>query len=236
MTRPTLFLLAHAGGSAAVYQHAFKGLAEHFILIPLELAGHGRRINEDLSDHLENLLADLKGQAARPLAAGPGYVIFGHSLGGLLGFLLAQALAAGPWGPPEHLIVSSACVPGQHRIKPGLLKLSDADLWRASAEYFGALHQEALDSEELRLLFTPILRADLTAVENYRPPDLAPLNAALTAVYAENDIVGPEDMARWAALTTRPLSLKKLPGGHFHPLTAPAAIEELILKIRHRSL
>ncbi|MDR0356576.1 MAG: alpha/beta fold hydrolase [Deltaproteobacteria bacterium] len=235
MNRPTLFILAHAGGSAPVYQRVLGGLAERFSVAPLELAGHGCRLAEDLNASLEDMLRDLValvGRSAAPPTDGQGYFIFGHSLGGLLGFLLADALSSvAAWGPPEHLLVSSACAPGLHRVKPGLLQLSDADLWRASADYFGSVHEEATVSEELRLLFAPILRADLAAVENYRPPAFAPLRSRLTLLYAEDDIVGLEDLERWAPFCSETPRVEKRPGGHFHPLTHPAGLEKLILDL-----
>lgn len=229
--RPLLFLLAHAGGSAAVYQTAFKRLAARFEIVALELPGHGRRINEPLLTSLELMVADLGRQVERVLAAATDYVIFGHSLGGLAAFLLAGEISSRGLPPPARLIISSACVPGSHRVNPALLTLSDANLWRASADYFGALNHEALDSEELMLLFAPILRADLQAVLDYKPRGgFRPLDIPLAAVFAEGDIVSLEDMNRWRSFAVHPVSVSKLTGGHFHPLVNPAAVEELILQ------
>ncbi len=228
--RPLLFLLAHAGGSAAVYQTAFKRLSAQFEIVALELPGHGRRINEPLLTSMELMVIDLHRQVERALTTEPDYVIFGHSLGGLAAFLLAHEISGRGLPPPARLVISSACVPGSHRVNPALLALSDADLWRASADYFGAPNREALDSEELMLLFTPILRADLQAVLDYKPRgEFTPLDVPLAAVFAEGDIVGPEDMSRWQSFTRPPLVVSRLAGGHFHPLVNPAAVEELIL-------
>ncbi len=227
--RPLLFLLAHAGGSAVVYQSAFKRLAAEFELVPLELPGRGRRFEEPLLRSMELMVTDLYGEAAKFISPGREYAVFGHSLGGLAAFLLAHEIAARGLPPPLRLVVSSARVPGSHAVDPALLSLSDADLWRASADHFGALNRDIIDSEELMLLFAPILRADLGAVVEYRPKGaLRPLDLSLRAVFAEDDVVGLKEMEEWRSFVSRPISVTRVAGGHFHPLANPKAVEELI--------
>ena len=88
-----LFLLAHAGGFAQAYRLAFKGLAGSFELIGLDLPGHGTRLGEPLLDNLRDMVADLGPRLEDELKARPGrpYAIFGHSLGGLLGYLITSS-------------------------------------------------------------------------------------------------------------------------------------------------
>ncbi len=225
-----IFLLAHAGGSAAAYLPLFPTLATTAKLVPLELPGHGGRIGERLLDTVEAMLCALQASVDTVLAAAPGesYMFFGHSMGSLLAFLLTQAQEAKGRGP-AHLVVSSGAVPGRHYVPEHLAGLSDRRLWEESAAYFGGMTEEALSSDELMALFIPLLRADLHAVITYRPVRNAAVSAPITALYGEEDVVDEADMDAWRRHTTGVFFLQRLPGNHFHLLADSGQVERIVI-------
>src|SRR5690606_29795446 len=85
-----LFCLAHAGASAMPYARWRKRLPRWLEVCPLELPGRGAREGEPLCKELPALLADLKRAWLRE-CSGP-YLLWGHSLGAMLAFELAQTL------------------------------------------------------------------------------------------------------------------------------------------------
>lgn len=85
-----LFCLAHAGASAMPYARWRKRLPRWLEVCPLELPGRGAREGEPLCQDLPALLADLR-QAWSRECNGP-YLLWGHSLGAMLAFELAQVL------------------------------------------------------------------------------------------------------------------------------------------------
>ena len=226
-----LFLLGHAGGSPTLYVSRFPALARHLDLVPLDLPGHGRRIDEPLLETVPDMVADLR-IGIRPFLQNPNepYALFGHSMGGLLAFALQLALTAENQHPRRsHLFVSSTCFPGRHHISPDLPTLPDRDLWQRSAAYFSGMSKEVAASEELMALFVPILRADLKAVLSWSPPRLQAVDTPLTVIGGETDIVSREDLQFWQDYTTGSFTLQVLPGNHFHLVEKPRPLEELLL-------
>lgn len=226
-----LFLLGHAGGSPGTYVPRLASLARRLELIPLDLPGHGRRIDEPLLETVPDMVADLRHQL-RPFFQGKGecYALFGHSMGGLLAFALQLSLAAERRYPlAEHLFVSSTCFPGRHHIPAELPHLADRELWFKSAAYFSGISQEVAASSELMALFAPILRADLKAVLAWSPREIEPVPVPLTVMAGKADIVNRKDLEFWRNYTTRSFSAHLLPGNHFHLLDNPRAVAALVL-------
>jgi surfactin synthase thioesterase subunit len=220
-----LVLLAHAGGMAQSYRTAFKDLSQQHDLLPLELPGHGRRSAEPLLDNLQGMVASLragfgahfKNQTAE---AKTPYAIFGHSMGGLLAYLLAVELSGRDY-KPRHVFISSACQPGVTPVGEEFLTLDDQGLWRASIKHFGTLNDEVANNREMMSLFAPIIRADLGAVIRQNYPGWPRLEVPATIFYSQNDIVSRSDMAGWGRYFAQPVELVERPGGHFHVLTDP---------------
>lgn len=224
-----LFLLAHAGGSAAMYAGLFRELAAKARLVPLDLPGHGSRTGEPLLSTVPAMAGDVRMRMDAVLRDEPtaNYAVFGHSLGGLLAFLACAGLEK-EGRPPRHLFVSSGCLPGRHCVPANLHTLSDEKLWAESARYFGGISQEAAMSDELRALFVPLLRADLTAVVNYAPARAEAVDFPITVMHGRDDVVDAEDMALWRRLTTGAFERHCIVGNHFHVLQSPKLAARII--------
>lgn len=63
----------------------------------------------------------------------------------------------------------------------------------------------------------PIVRADVAALENYTPVTDAPaLTVPISVIYGiEDNELHPEGMAAWRSVSTLPLTLLPISGGHF---------------------
>ncbi|MDR1084184.1 MAG: alpha/beta fold hydrolase [Deltaproteobacteria bacterium] len=222
-----IFFLAHAGGTAKIYSHTFTELLKGCRVTALELPGHGGRLDEPLLDKLGDMVDDLFAQMNEFGYLSDDYVLFGHSMGGLLAYLLAAKIPKVQ--QPRHIFLSSTLKPGLLPVGPEILDLGDEEFWRTCQDCFGAVNPEAAGSMEMILLFAPILRADLAAVicQNYDP--WPQLDLPATVFFAEKDIVSGLDMAGWQAYFTRPLEIYRLPGNHFHILTDPKILADRIL-------
>lgn len=78
-----LFCIPYAGSSASIYSQWSSELGGIAEIIPVELAGRGRRIYDPLYRSFEEAVEDVTSIIVQQLNENP-YAIFGHSLGQFL--------------------------------------------------------------------------------------------------------------------------------------------------------
>lgn len=226
-----LFCLPPAAGAASGYRSWLTRLAPRVEVIPVQLPGRESRFVEEPLTCAAELVTRLT-DAVGP-ETGPRYAVFGHSMGALLAYDLACALAdAGR--PPAHLIVS-AHVPAHlmaHKPRPTRVAgMSDEDL-RDYLAANGGLAGELLENEDLLAILLPVLRADLSVCESYRWTPRAPLPVPVTALGGEHDPNVPGVLlARWSELTTADFRCRLLPGGHRYLYDEPDAVLGVLAEI-----
>jgi surfactin synthase thioesterase subunit len=209
-----LVCLPHSGGTAAAYSAWAAGLPPTVELLAAQYPGHGDRFGEPLSADVRALGSELSSELLRlrPLPT----VLFGHSLGALVAYETALTLSALRC-PPSGLLVSSCPPPGTAvRMRTGLL--SDNELW-ALIRSLGGVDLAVAHDAELAEALLPVLRADITAHERYRPePRTVPLPCPVRCYHGIQDpLVDGSLLPNWAACTAGPFSLIEREGHHFHP-------------------
>ena len=106
----TVFLIPFAGGSAYAFRPLVQSLSGAVRCVPVELPGRGARAREPLAPDFETLAADVTARVSADVAAHPGvpFVLFGHSMGAMLAWLVARALRRARAPGPRHLLVSGS--------------------------------------------------------------------------------------------------------------------------------
>ncbi len=99
-----LFLLHFAGGNKYSYNFLQSKLKSDIEFIPIELPGRGARFEENLIRDKEEAIQDLFLQI-KDKRNGKPYVIYGHSMGAILGFSVTEMLEKEN-DAPNYLIVS----------------------------------------------------------------------------------------------------------------------------------
>jgi surfactin synthase thioesterase subunit len=209
-----LYCIPHAGGNAAFFSALREHLPPTVCCLPLELPGRGRRHREPLHTDMQAMARDLLARM-EPLAAP--YALFGHSLGALLALLCALLAKDGGLPPPRALFLSAAAAPvdWSDSRPPAIAALPSKELWGRVAQ-MGGMPDCIAASEELLGHFEPILRADLTALESWRPGPMEPLPAPITVFLGDRDMVTERQALQWRQLTLGEFRLRVLPGGHFY--------------------
>ena len=207
----TLVCLPYAGARPGVFLPLARAFSDLNVLA-VQLPGHGRRIRERPLTSMAEIVAGLAPVVSRAVQGK--FVLFGHSMGALVGVELARALQDVGASEPDRFI-ASACRAPSHLSKDRFWHdLSDDEL-AATLVKLGA-EPEGLEHEELRQLAFPSLRADLEAIETYDPGQKPPLRCPITAVAGTEDPdAKPELMAGWEQETTGGFRMTTIAGGHF---------------------
>lgn len=216
-----LFCLPYAGGAASAYREWVSLAGPDWDVRPVQLPGRETRIADPPSVDVGELATAIANHVDRP------YAIFGHSMGGRLGFELIRELRRRKVPMPQLFFVSGVRPP-EMEIVTRISHLPD-DEFCARVVAMGGTQPEALAEPELRELVLPALRADFTAVESYAYADEPPLPVPIVGFAGADDPeASPEDMIGWAAHTGRRFTLHTLPGSHFFLHSARPAVQALI--------
>ena len=192
-----------------------KLLDNRIQIMPLELAGRGRRINEPLYNSTEEAINDIYNVIYKELDGTP-YAIFGHSMGTMLTYELLRKITAKMHQEPVHVFFSGRYPPYIDAEDKFTHLLPDEEFL---AEIFelGGMDQEVLQCQELISIFLPVLRSDYKLVETYKHQgDIAKINCDITILTGKRDsYVTRSGMLQWQELTTGSYEFYEFDAGHF---------------------
>jgi external thioesterase TEII len=216
MEKPQLFLLHFAGGNCYSF-HFMIPLLKDFQVIPLELPGRGKRINETLLKDFDLAAQDIYNQIINKLTSS-NFLIYGHSMGAYLALRVSNMLEKAN-AFPSYVIVSGNPGPGIKNSKKRYL-LGQADFMQA-LKRLGGIPKEVFENAELLGFFEPILRADFEIAENNELSMEPVVNASIYAMMGSQE-EEVEKISNWARYTRSQFNFEILEGDHFfihkHPL------------------
>lgn len=229
-----LFCFPHAGAGASVFKDWSNHLPPTVEMLAVQLPGRENRFSESLINHMPTIMNQLVEEfneyRDKPL------VVFGHSLGALIGYEFVKAVEDKYDVIPNHLIVSGARAPHLARFREPLSQLDDAILTDVLRRYNG-IDNNIIENTELLELFLPIIRNDFSLIENYQYRKLSPLSSDILAFAGEADETVPcEQVEAWSQYTNSNFKFLIFPGGHFFIRSNTPQIMEIINEIALCSL
>ncbi len=231
-----LYCFSYAGGSPASYLAWQAGLAPDIEVCAVQLPGRGARFNEPSCTSLAQLvdtLAEVIGEAAEATPGQP-FALFGHSLGALIAFEVARALAGRGGAQPCHLFLSGCAAPRYRPWRPAIHRFDDAALVRELVTYNGT-PPEILADAELMALLLPAIRADFALVHDYQYRPARPLCQPLTVLAGNADRIGSStEVSGWSEETSGPCRVQWFAGDHFFLHTcAPDVLDCINAALEH---
>jgi len=228
-----VYAFPFAGGNRYSYNVFRQYLSEKIDFTPVEIPGRGRRINEPLLRNIHSIVDDIYERIAPELTAL--YAIYGHSMGGLIGYLLIKKLQEKNEILPTHLIVSGSKSPSSRNLqRTPTYRLPANDFINKIKELNGS-PTEILENKTSWNIFEPILRADFEAVETFCYQETKPFNIPITVMMGLQDEIAEDDMRSWQRETVAPIALKKFNGNHFfifeHAPSVTAIIEKALFNV-----
>ncbi|MBD1379483.1 thioesterase II family protein [Metabacillus arenae] len=216
MEKMRLLCLPYAGGSAAsIYLSWKRKLKEKIEVLPLELAGRGKRLREPLCTSVNEMVDDLI-QKSLPVLQDDSrpYAIFGHSMGGLLAYELCNKIQELGLPAPTCLIVSGFHPPDK-KIEGNLHQLP-LDEFAEVIKKSGNVPPSIFEDRDLYNLFIPILHADYKLVFSYQyKPKATVLNTDLYAFTGKEDYKVYHQRKEWMIHTIGKFQDFVFEGGHF---------------------
>lgn len=211
-TRLRLFCFPYAGRGASTFRDWVRDAPEWLDVCPIQLPGREGRWGEEPFSRLEPLIDVLCHELA-PCFQRP-FALFGCSMGAIIAFELARALARRD-RTPVHLFTAARRAPGRPESCPPIHHLCDDEFIRQLGRYAGT-PSEVLDSPEVISVYLPSIRADFALCERYvyRRGDV--LQCPVTVFGGRTDPhVSLDDLADWRSVAASSFALQMFDGGHF---------------------
>jgi surfactin synthase thioesterase subunit len=221
-----LICFPHAGGSATYYFPLSQSLSPAIEVMAVQYPGRQDRRREPFIENIADL-ADKVAQALVCLAGRP-FALFGHSMGAILAFEVAQRLRSLGAPPPLRLFASGRRAPSRRRAG-GVHRLDDASLVDELRRVGGTDPRFLTDPEVLAAIL-PATRNDYKAIETYVWSHCPPLDCPITALIGDSDPqTTVEEASAWAEHATADFTLLVFRGAHFYLDTCKDEVVSAIL-------
>jgi surfactin synthase thioesterase subunit len=222
-----LLCFTFAGGNKYSYRPFSDKASSFFNLITIEYPGRGSRIKEQLISDIHTLIDDLYKQVDT-LVDTDRYIIYGHSLGGLVAYLMTLKLLENNHSKPEHIFITGTSGPSASSRLEKMRSLLPHDEFIKEIKDLGGMPDEILESEDMLNYLEPILRNDFKVSETYIHGENPPLDIPLTVITGTEEDMEMEDILLWQKESNLPVDFRQMPGGHFFILHHIDEIMEII--------
>lgn len=226
-----LYCLPFAGGNKYSYREFVEKAPSFLNIITLEYPGRGARIKEPLLADINSLVDNLYSQVSSDINNDINYGIYGHSMGGLLCYLLTLKILGNKKQAPRHLFITGTSGPSSPSRKEEKKRyLLDRKEFIEEIKALDGMPEEILQNDELLYYFEPILRSDFKLSENYIYQHHNPLNIPFTVITGSEEDMEHEEIQSWQKESTHKVDFKKLPGKHFFIFKHTQTIVDIISK------
>ncbi|WP_271730053.1 thioesterase II family protein [Aquimarina algiphila] len=178
----------------------------------LEYPGRGQRMRESLLYRIDHIVEDALDKLVQETRE-EDYFIYGHSMGGLIGYLVCKEIQMKSFKKPIKLIVSGKKAPSKAKYEK-LFDLPSNIFWE-KVKKLGGIQEELLEEGSIKKFFEPILRADFEAVEKYSYLSAANLTIPIDVFYGSEEINDTLDFKNWELETHNKVEIFEMEGDHF---------------------
>ena len=225
-----LLCFPYAGAGASLFHAWFEDFNDFPVKIhAVQIPGRENRFREPPFTSMRALIESLT-VALEPLLDRD-YCLFGHSLGGLIGFELAREFRRRRLPMPKQLFISATAPPHSQFNGEAYHLLPDAQFLAALRQNWRGFSDEIVANAALMRVILPSLRADVTLCETYRYVAEAPLDVPFHVFAGEKDPLGHGRLADWKRFTATEFTLETVPGDHFF---IHSSRDELITRIKRK--
>ncbi|MFD2588191.1 thioesterase II family protein [Croceitalea marina] len=228
MSKLKLFCFPYAGGSAIIYKNWSEFLNPSIELIPIELAGRGKRIKDSFYDSIDDAVDDMFNQIKNDIT-GHNYVFFGHSMGALIAYELIRKIKLMKLPRPKHVFFSGRKAPHVKDEKEKKYHLMDHEEFKEEVLKLGGTPPEFFEHKALMDFMLPMLRQDFKLADvSFHDREIEPFEFNISVLLGKDEEITPEQADGWKRHTTGLCAIYYFNGGHFFLNSETEQIVELI--------
>ncbi len=219
MGKIRLFCLPYAGGSASVFNKWRTYLDSRIELVPLELAGRGRRMNQPFYGSVHEAADDIYSSISQSLDGCP-YAFYGHSMGTVIVYEVCRRIVQNGRTSPCHVFASGRYAPHIKKNEKELHALPE-DEFKEEILKIGGTPKQIFEDPQLTQIFSPVLRADYRIIECYKHAESnISLSCPITVLSGRSDSIThgldqENEMLGWPKYTSGLCKMHEFDGGHF---------------------
>lgn len=214
-----MICLPYAGAHVNVFSELQKQMNRSYPslgILPLEYPGHGRRFSEKPAGSIQEITADLFTSLHKTLDQSEELILLGYSMGSIIAYELASLLIDAGYTVSKLLFLAAT---PPHRIEVVDEAEPDDDTLLERCQIYGLIKEGQFASAQMRQLFLPALRSDITAVNRYNLGNqyqcqfFSPeVEIAVFQGLLDKSVTAVED---WRDIATSPIYYYSYPSGHF---------------------
>ncbi|MEM1171409.1 MAG: alpha/beta fold hydrolase, partial [Cyanobacteria bacterium P01_H01_bin.35] len=200
------------GASASMFQQWSYRLSSNIEVLPVQLPGRQRRINEEPFTDFVALIQTLA-DALHPYLDKP-CAFFGHSMGALIAFELAHILEAEYDVKLQHLFLGATMPPSDFSFLQKISSLSEEEKLNYLLE-LAEIPENILGDRSLWQELIKVFNADLRLLESYNYSERKQLNCPIYGLGGIDDpAVQEKNILDWSQYTKSTFKIKMIPGKH----------------------
>lgn len=211
--KPLIIMFPFAGGSMYSFRNMWEDLSTMFDILCPELPGRGELIELSPISDINQLVNYIFTHYIQLLRLEKPYILYGHSMGALLSYLLSVELIKRKYNPPMYLFVSGREGPSSKK-KEILHNLPSKSFFMRLQE-LGGIPFELYENIDFLNYIEPIIRADFKAVEDFNYEVSLKLNTPILVFYGNKENVSHENLLLWELVTNKKVEYIQMEGGHF---------------------
>lgn len=210
-----VFCIPYAGGSSMVYSKWEKYLSDSIEIIPIELAGRGRRFKDEFNTCLDEIVADIYNNIKDDIATTE-YALFGHSMGGLLVYEVCRMIISLKQRQPIHIFISASKPPHARREDKAIKYMSDKEIIEELFE-LDSSNRRLYEDKQRWAKFIPVWKSDCNIVDQYEfQYPIFDLKINMSILGGKSDpFIHFSDLEEWERYTSCKCNIQEFDGGHF---------------------
>ena len=223
--RVRLLCFHHSGAGASIFRNWLTLFPSSIEIVPVQLPGRESRFNEPFISNI-NMLVDTLLPLILDFRDAP-IALFGHSLGGMLAYIIASKLEEHNF-KPSYLFISACLPPVEVKKRKALSELDDVKFLRLIESYNGLPAAITQNKDMLKLLL-PRLRSDFKLFESSAEMIIKKISTPTCVCYGAKDNIVPKNKVKgWDNYMVSPCEYEIFKGNHFFYQNTPEQVSETI--------